>query len=853
MKLSINWLNHYIDLNDIDINELAHKVTMSTCEIEEISEIFNFDRNIVVGKVLECNTHPNSDKLTICKVDDGKNILQVLCGASNVRENIYVVLAKIGATLTIEDHPITIEKRTIRGIDSYGMICSAKELGIDGILGDNGGILILEDLPDEVFKYAYDKNQSKEKNPKIKENLASIKKQLLKPGRWIQDIFPYRDIILEIDNKSITHRPDLWGHFGFALELSAILQKKIRYNPLKTKKIKENSNLPVKKIEIKNNSALAYNGIVCTNIEIKKSPIWMRILLTAIGQKTINNVVDISNYVMYELGQPNHAFDLKDLKSNTILCDISKKELEFTALDAVTYKIPKGSILIYDGKTPVALGGIIGGLKSSIKPETQEIFIESATFPRELIRKTIAETGIRTESARRFEKGQDPYKSKIALFRFIELLKETCPKIQVGNLISNFQVPDLKENKIQTTLDFIQMKLGFPIKANEVKSILERLYFKVKINKNKIQIQVPSFRSYYDVTIPEDIVEEIGRIYGYDNINPKQPLVEIQKPVLPFKRYFERQVKYFISSYGLFYETMNYSFAKKEDNELFGYSGIQLKNPAQKNKDRMRVSLIPGLLEQLQNNIHRYEEAGLYELDRIFLPKEKKSFNLKENLPMEVQKLTIVYFIEDLKVFKNFLMSGDDGRLGVVLYLRSLIENLLKYFHIDFTIKLPENSYFYLHPKCQLEFYHQTKKIGCLGLLHPEWYKKYDFPKSKTIVLADIDFDLLFTIWNQKRESKETNYKPPSPFPKSTFDFTILLDKKESTYKPIEYIKDLFKEFYKIELLDIYIGDPIPQDKKSVSYRIHCIDNKPISNEALQKMLDTVVDVLNKKGYPLRV
>jgi phenylalanyl-tRNA synthetase beta chain len=309
MKLSLKWLNQYVDLKDIDIKELANRVTMSTCEIESIYEVFSFDKNLVIAKVLECTKHPNSDKLTICKVDDGKNVLQVLCGAENVKEGSFVVLAKIGSKLKINDETLTIEKRNIRGVDSYGMICSAKELGLDPILGDNGGILLLEELPDEIFYFA----NKKEKD------LSKIKKSILKPGKPIEELFPYKDIVLDIDNKSITHRPDLWGHYGFARELSAIFKRKFQSFDKKPK-IKEDPTLPIKKIEIRNQSALAYNGVVCTNIEIQPSPLWMRILLSAIGQKTINNVVDISNYVMYDLGQPNHAFDLQQFKIR--YCDL---------------------------------------------------------------------------------------------------------------------------------------------------------------------------------------------------------------------------------------------------------------------------------------------------------------------------------------------------------------------------------------------------------------------------------------------------------------------------------------------------------------------------------------------------
>lgn len=835
MKLSLQWLHIYIDLSDVDIIKLSHKITMSICEIEKIYKVFELPESIVIGKILKCEPHPRSDVLSVCIVDIGKEILQIVCGASNVKKDLYVPVAKIGTELKIDNTVIKIDKRTTKHIDSYGMICSSKELGIHPILGESEGILVLNDLDEEVFEYA-------------KKKINKNKESLLKIGNPIKELFPYEDTIIEIDNKSITNRPDLWSHFGFALELSAILDKKIKFNPLtKQKKYKPDPNLAKKEIIIKNNSALAYNGVVCKHVTIKKSPLWLRVLLSGIDQKCINNIVDISNYVMYEIGQPNHVFDLKYLKSDKVICDLTTSEIQWQALDQVDYKIPTNSIMIYDDTIPVALGGIIGGANSAIKENTTEIFIESATFPRSFIRKTIAQTGIRTESSRRFEKGLDPARSKIAIYRFIELLKETNPQLKVGSLVSKFTVPEKKQNQIKTSLEFIQKKLGFPIQPKEIKKILSRLNFKVTLQKNNnIVVTVPSYRSYYDITIPEDLVEEIGRIYGYDNIQPIPPNVEIQKPILPYKRYFERQLKTILSSSGRFYETMNYSFSSLEDNQFFGYSGIELLNPAQKQKNRMRVSLIPGLLEQMYVNIHRTEEFGLYELGKIFIPKEN------QQLPDEILKLTIAYAGE-VKKYNSFLLPNDSLHLEFVFLVRDTIEKLLDFFQIPYSIKIPENFYKFLHPKCQIEYFTNEKKIGVIGLLHPFVYKQYNYPEDKTIVLADLEYDLLFSIWNNKRSKKESNYKPPSTAPKSTFDFTILLPKNEYTNQPIEKIRNLYPEFFYIQLLDIYEGPNIPENKKSVTYRVHCLGKEPITNENLQKMLDNVVQVLEKNGYKLKI
>ncbi len=840
MKLSFNWLNEYIDLNEISISDLVHIITMSICEVEEVYKKFEIHPRIVIGKVLECKKIESSE-LSLCKVFDGEESYEVICGANNVRENIYVIVAKIGSKLKINDQEVEIQPKVIRGISSYGMICSARELGIESIIGDNSGIIVIEELSDRVFQYAYEKDQRK-----IHLNNG------IKPGLLARNLFPYEDIILSIDNKSITHRPDLWGHFGFAIELAGVLNKKMKFNLFEElKKLEKRYNhfvdfsIPEKNIEILNQSALSYNGVVCKNVKIEESPIKIKAYLSAIDQKTINNIVDISNFIMYELGQPNHAFDFDELKEKKILIDLSKEEIKFTALDGNEYNIPAESIFIYDGNSPVALGGIIGGLDSGIKETTNSIFIESATFPRSNIRKTISATGIRTESARRFEKGMDPYKSRLAIYRFLKLLKEQNKSIKWGKIISQFTVPEKKENLIETSVDFIRMKLGFSISIEEIKDILNRLNFKVKFSKNKLAIKVPSYRSYYDITIPEDIVEEIGRVYGYDNIKPVSPQIFLSKPVLPYKGYFERQLKYFFCSIENFYETSSYSFSSLEENLWFGYEGIKLKNPAQKQKERMRVSLLPGIFEQTKNNIFRVEESGLFELGKIFIPQ-------KNSLPLEKEILNFIYFSNRPERFKYLIYSFEDIRLGLFLYIRKKMENLFKYFHFNIEIKIPERKYFYYHPNCQVEFYEDQILLGHMGLLHPEIYKKYDFPEDRIIVCGELYFEEMFSIINQKRILKETHYKPPSVYPKSNFDFTILMNKDQSTYEPVKLIRNLYTEIIKIEIVDIYSGPSIKENQKSVSYRVHCLDYKPITNQRLQEMLDHIIKKLEQYGYPLR-
>ena len=458
MKLSLNWLKDYVDLNGVKTQDIKNKLTLATCEVESFHETFTYLPHIHVAKVLKVESHPNADRLSVCIVQTNKEKLNIVCGAKNVKEKMLVALAPVKTHLPKFEEKLgqnssnefwEVLPANIRGVKSLGMLCSSKELGIENItkqfLENDEGILDLE-----AFFISLEKHY-----PHLKKNILSWKTL----GTTLNKIFPLCDTIFEIDNKSITHRPDLWSVYGFARELSAIFKKNLKNNPFNYKIYSDKKNpkvpkIPKKKINITQGSALAYFGVCVENIEIKPSPLWMQCRIININHNPINNVVDTSNYVMFDLGQPNHCFDLRTIKTNEIsVVVVDKKskyiQQKFTTLDGIERVLTQDSIIIYDGEIPsatnnpnaIALGGVMGGEFSKISNDTTSLFIESATFPRSKIRRVTQSLGLRTDSAQRFEKGQDPAKALPALANLLFLLKLSNPKLKIGTVTGKIFEP----------------------------------------------------------------------------------------------------------------------------------------------------------------------------------------------------------------------------------------------------------------------------------------------------------------------------------------------------------------------------------------------------------------------------
>jgi len=835
MKLSVNWLNDFVDVKSIPVEKLVSRLTLSTCEVEEVFPVFGHLDGVVAAKIVERKPHPDADRLSVCRVETGGETLTIVCGAPNAAEGLVVPLATIGTELPTETGSIKIAKSKLRGVDSHGMLCSATELGLSPLTGEIDGLLVLD--------------------PKIK------------PGTPFSKLYPgIQDTILDIDNKSITHRPDLWCHYGFAREIAAIFHKPLKKDPLASKLPKSDPKLPQKKIVIEDGAAKGYFGLSCTGVRVAPAPVWMQVRLMNIGQKPINNIVDASNYVMFELGQPNHTFDAKQLKSDTVtVASAGKGAKSFTTLDGVERTLPDGCVMIFDGKpsasSAVAIGGIMGGMNSGIEETTTELFLESATFPREKIRRALSHLQLRTDSAIRFEKGQDPAKAKPALARLVELLGESSPEMKVG-APSGESVEGAKQNKISVSLSFLHERVGFAIKEKDVTATLERLHFTVKTSPSKkqpadgnpdvtFQITAPTFRSQYDITIPEDIVEELGRIHGYDNIEPVAPQSPIESLPLHTRRAFERRVRAHAVLAGGFNETYNYSFASQSDNQLFYNDGLKLKNPIHADADRLRISLIPGLLRQGHLNQDRFETVKLFEYGRIYYKDPKKK---PTEIATEEYRLAFLTIPPHEKgddadggaIFREFLKfrSGFERMVIDLFGERGLLRSITDAGEDLHTTR-------FLHPGCGVEFVTQDGvRLGVAGILNPFFAQQFEM--KRPALIAEFYFDCLYTHFEATR--KTVRYTTPSIFPDSTFELSIVMDETDSTALPVELIESLaFPELRAIRLLSIYRGPPLPDRKKSASYEIRCgMDQGTLTGERLQEILEGSIQILAKNGLSLR-
>ncbi len=607
MKISFSWLKDFISLNNIEPKKIGNLLTLHTAEVENLSIIGGVFDHMVAGEIQSIERHPNADKLMICKVDTGKKTYQIICGATNIYVGMKAPFALPGALVRWhgEGDLVKLEKTKIRGVESEGMLCAKEEIGLTDFL------------------------------PEEKEHeIVDLKSWNAKPGTPLEKIFSFQDTIFDIDNKSLTHRPDLWGHYGMARDLSVILKKKLK--PLDIQKILK----PKKEVEdnikvtIKNTKQCPrYCAIVMRGIQIEESPLWLKQRLRAIGYRPINNIVDATNYVMAELGQPLHAFDIMAIEKEIIIRNAIQDEI-FTTLDGKTHRLCEEMLVISDQKKALALAGIMGGISSEINNETKAILIESANFEPYSTRKTAQKLNLRTEAAMRFEKSLDPLLAETALKRIIKIIQKICPSSYISSHYIDEGQKGKKEIKITLNLKKLNSKIGKETPKNIVKDILKRLEFKISPKgKNAFVVNVPSHRATKDIKIEDDLVEEVARIYGYENIEPILPNLPIRLPMDNFERRMKHHIRK-IFSYALgFDEVYNYSFYSKKDlNSSFlkEEEHIRVQNVLSEEQTHLRTSLLPSLLKNIKENFRYFNECKLYEIGRVykelgnFMPEEKK-------------------------------------------------------------------------------------------------------------------------------------------------------------------------------------------------------------------------------------
>lgn len=580
MYISMNWINDFVDLKGINLEELINRFTLSVAEVEGTIKYGENLKDVITAKIIEIEKIATSDKLRKVKVDNGKEIVTCVCGAKNIKIGDIVPFAQIGSIV----NGIEIKQVEMAGETSNGMCLSEKELGISE---DHSGVMVFD-------------NDTK-------------------LGINVKELLNIDDTVFEIDNKSLTNRPDLWGHYGIAREIAALTGRKLK--DIEIENLEEYNNLKEVSVEVEDKEkCYRYTAIEVENITSKRFDINKRIRLYYCGMRSINLLVDLTNYIMLELGQPMHAFDKKLV--NNIKVKSIEKSIEFKTLDDVTRKIDKGTLMICNNNEPIAIAGIMGGANSEIKDETNSLVLESANFDSVCIRKSAVDLKLRTDASAHYEKSLDPEITDIAIKRYIKLLKENDNGIKVTSKLTDIYVKKYPIIKIEITREYINSRIGIELSLNRIKEILSSLEFEIEENGETLTVKVPSFRATKDISIKADLVEEIARIYGYDNIEPQTKNQPLRIVEIDGEKKTENTIKDLLAiKYGLSEIHTYIWYDRKKNKELnieVNENNIKLANSLNANFNVLRESMIPSLLYTLSENIKYYPNVNIFECGRTF-------------------------------------------------------------------------------------------------------------------------------------------------------------------------------------------------------------------------------------------
>jgi len=845
MKLSLNWLKDFVNIpKEITPEKLAEELTLKTVEVEGIEKQGENLKGVVVGELLDIKKHPDADKLKVCIVDVGEDkSKQIICGGINLEKNMYVAVAKIGAKVKWhgEGELVEIKKTKIRGVESEGMICASSEIGVENLLPCGDKEII------DLFALRHPERAI------TNEGSRNFSRQTI--GEKLTNILGLDDVILEIDNKSLTNRPDLWNHIGMAREIAAIFGVEMKKNIFSENNGILRRDLPA--VETSQDDALVvdvqnqklcprYMAVAMSGIKIGPSPDWMQKRLLAVGMRPINNIVDITNYVMLEVGQPMHAFGKSKVKEADIIIRNAKENEEITTLDGEQRKLDEGALVIADSEKPIAIAGIMGGANSEIDENTTEIILESANFEKENNRKTSVKLGLRTEAVMRYEKGLDPTLAKTALTRCIELIKEIIPESQISSNdvdIANF---NLKQTPIKISIEYINKKIGVEISKDKIVNILESLGFDVETQDLAfLQVSVPSWRATGDVDIADDIVEEIARIYGYNNIKPQMPNVKIEPSGENQELKFIKKIKNILGVGCGMAEVSNYSFISEKQVQDLGLElgkCIKLSNPLSEAQELLRPNLAINLLKNAKDNLRFFSDFKIFEIGNVFKNIEGDECadpSCKEKLSWQEK-------------FIGGVIVGDKNSTPFY-QAKEIVEGLLNNFGIDFTIIPDEKCESWKHPyrsaKFQISnFKFQNYNVGYLAEVSPIVAKNMGV-KNARVAVFEISIKALPELLKG-----EKIYQKISPFPAVLRDVAVVADKQILAYNIISTIKKIGGQILKdISFFDYYEGDQIEANKKSLAFHLEFqAEDRTLGDKEVDEIVENVVKGLEKMRVKLR-
>ena len=794
MKISLNWLNDYIDLKSIPVDQIISTLNMSGLEVEDVINEREIYKDFISALVVEKVKHPNADKLSVCKVSDGKNILQVVCGAPNVQADQKIVFAPIGTI--IPNGGYKISKAKLRGVESFGMICSENELLISN---DHSGIMVLDNS--------------------------------VKEGTPISDVLGLNDVILDI---AITpNRPDALSHIGVARDLSALFNLELKIPSIKLiESTKESSSAAEIIIEDKKNCP-RYSSRIILNVDIKESPEWLKNRLTKIGLRPINNVVDVTNYVMYECGQPLHAFDLDRLEGKKIIVGSTDVESKFVTLDSKERDLPKNTLLICDAAKPIAIAGVMGGENSEINSATKNILIESAYFNPSSIRRTSRLLGLSTDASYRFERTTNFDQTVWASERAAQLISELGGGEILKHSIDIYPV-NIQLNQVKLRFNQVKRILGFDIASNRINEIILKLGFKIlNENSESLQLLVPAFRP--DIEREIDVIEEIARINGYDNI-PTETKISFSFKKNIDQTFFSDSIRNVCTSLGLF-EMINNPL---QSEKVAGITGQKIKvlNPQNLDMEFLRTSLLPGALTIVgKNNNLGEKDLALFEIGDVFnLGEGKNSINSFEDFT-ESQRLLI------LLSGRNSLKEWYSDEDFFDLYsLKGLVDSFLVKFSLDNVL----NDVYYASGNEIFDLFIgktiKNNQIGSGGRVRKNILKQFGI--AQNVFAFEFDIEQLKHI-----NADNKKYSEPLKYPKVVRDFAFILD-DSITYEQLrKFIQSKSSELLKsVKLFDVFSNKSLGENKRSLAIQLEYYSiERTLTDEEVEKEWSQLINLIQKE------
>lgn len=787
MLVSMNWIREFVDLDGFDIDNLIHRFTLATAEVEDVIHYGENTKDVVIAKIVSVENHPNSKKLHILKVDAGDKIYDCVCGAPNVYEGKIVAFAKEGGMV----NGTAINCATVAGFESHGMCCSEAELGISD---DHSGIMNI----DGDYKLGTD----------------------------IKDIFPIEDIVFDVDNKSLTNRPDLWGHYGIAREFATLTQLPLK--PYAVHDCSVYSALAPVELQVKDNELVyRYSSIKVENITVHTSPVAMRIRLYYCGMRALNLLADLTNYIMLELGQPMHAFDLR--KVDCIEVKRFDEDFEFETLDEAKRHIDTSMLMICSNDKPVAVAGVMGGLDSAIADDTSSLLLESATFDGVSIRKTSTKLGLRTDASMRYEKMLDPEITVMAIERFLKILMDIDSGAKVISSLSDAYVNKYDVISLSFDKKYVDRYTGIDISEDRIMSTLTSLGFVVNKDGETFNVTVPSWRATKDVTITADIIEEITRIYGYDNFAITTTLSPLYPVLKATTKTDENQIKdILVKKYNL-HEIHSYIWNDAKKLAEMGIEvepNVKLINAMASEMNVLRNSMIPTLLTCVNENKSYAPDFGVFEVARVIE-------GLKADGTCNERKKLGIALCSHTKTEKTLYFE-----------LRNMISMLvddIKHDVVAFANVAPTHKW--QHPKNTASITVDGVELGFMAAIHPVNNELID--KKAAIVFAEIDADLFATI-----KSKGISYDEPSKYPSIDFDLSFVITDgvrysdiaSAWENEPSQYLSG-------VSLMDVYDDG----ERKSISIRLHFMSKeKTLQRTEIQAYVDRIIQVLAAKGINLK-